>query len=941
MDILSSWRGSSVLPIHATSEAQAQEIFSIITKAMSSQLSRYAVNFSEGDATMLLTLISSDISALKGLRCFDGVDLGSIASRSLVSALVKSTRIEVLNVLLSTPAFDWLHTQVVVEELLSFVSDVVDSNWADSGAVSAAAACRELVGRFYPDALQSVRRSWRYLEAADFVQSVLFRGKSAKITPDVLRKQSPLDAVDMLLSENPELILCDCGEWADPGYADAANKSRRKARRRAVSPDPENLVEESKQSTIMPGEAILHLSKLLGIDNESARHAVLCLTVSYGLSSRLYGACANVCFRLLDNASVTADAKLVAATVETVASVVSIDEYTDVETKRELCICCLIWATETRQPTFLPTVKLVEFVGGTEYRRFLALDEKSLPASHHLHLVERVCCDTAIAFPGTRLAFLFETLQIQASGGSLDGSLLIALSKFAFFWAISQCTTPKAYIVTGIEESFFREIASLSSSLLLHAPDAHLSSASLEELQALLERQIVASGVTYQSEPITDEPPRPDLVRRLQDRGYSEFGARRALAMTGSKSFEVALRWAVLHCLDHDFDQPIVILKPHAPRFIDICGISYLKQLFALSGYLVSDLGRQQRQKAGTAAPALPGANDGRGSDRPRRHSTSDGPRHDDCHVVGMKSSGQPVEAVPPEYLDSDAALQQDASKRTAKSALSRPDLHEGTEPTAALLDSSSPAVHGGSNGAPCPPSTPASPDRDIPKGKSPSTVTTRKSHIPPPKVDVSHVGKASNSSSRPSIGSAAESRRLTRSIAAGLTAHGTSVNLSPSSRSSLVLRGQAALRGARKAASPDSDERRRLIEAGRKLLISARSSRVAIPSTSQDSRLPSSSEGPGAPASHPPVASASTKAAPVLAPQPGTSSGASGRTASDHARSPAEDARSQRWDLEDVETSGRNIDAVKLPSPPLQEAQPGGPAISSDWDFDDDFDLT
>jgi hypothetical protein len=954
MDILFSWCGSSVIPPHATPETKAREIFAVLAKALSSQLPLILEKVLESDAKMLLSVLGSDIAALKALRCFDGVDIGGIGTHSLVLELIKSAKIEVLSVLLSTPSFDWVQTQVIVDELLSFVSEVVESNWADRRALSTATACRELFGRFFPDELHSVRKAWRYLEAADFIQNIMLRDTSAKITPDVLRKQSPLDAIDMLLAEHPGLIVCDCGEWAEPGYANEANKSGWKASRRYEALDRASPVQEFPQSAVMPGEAILHLSKLLGIENESALHAVLCLAVSHGLSAQLYGACACICLRAMENTRAAADENTVAATTEMVASVVFIEEYDDVETKRELCNRCLAWATKARRQTFSSADRLVGFVSSVEFQRLLDPNAKPRAASQHLRLVERLCSDTAVAFPGTSLPLLFQTLQGQVSRGSVDSSLLFALSKFVFYWAISQCTTPKPYIVTGVEESFFREIVAIASSLLLHVPEAHLTSEALDELLSLLDSQIAASGATCQSAPLAHQTPSRDLVRRLQDRGYSQFGARRALAMTGNTSFEAALQWAVLHCLDDDFDHPIVILKPLKPRLIESSGIAYLKKLFAVSGHLVSDPGRVVRQRTWTTIPVLPGGSaaleHASHVDRPRRNSTSAGPRlasvhATDPHDVDEKASAQPIAKLLPQRHKSNDALKHEAAAGSA-----RPP-----HPSATFSVTSAPNNLQISNGEPSPAADAAAKDQDLLKIESPRGFTaTQKTHILPPKLDISHVRNAPNADSRPST---AESRRATRSLATGSTEPAISVNLSTSSRSDLLKRGQAALHGARKASSPDSEERRRLIEAGRKLLMSVRSSRGAVSSTSHERYRPLLSDKhslhTGASvstsyqriASSPGVETSISKAPSSRAAESQLEAGSAplhaGVASSVSARSPTEGVDSQGWELDDVETNDLNADAAQLRSPSLQEARPGDPVISGDWDFDDDFDLT
>ena len=53
--------------------------------------------------------------------------------------------------------------------------------------------------------------------------------------------------------------------------------------------------------------------------------------------------------------------------------------------------------------------------------------------------------------------------------------------------------------------------------------------------------------------------PNEEFVSQIEQMGFSRHGARRAVIATKNASMEVALRWAIEHSLDKDFDEPVVV----------------------------------------------------------------------------------------------------------------------------------------------------------------------------------------------------------------------------------------------------------------------------------------------------------------------------------------------------------------------------------------------
>ena len=65
----------------------------------------------------------------------------------------------------------------------------------------------------------------------------------------------------------------------------------------------------------------------------------------------------------------------------------------------------------------------------------------------------------------------------------------------------------------------------------------------------------IAENTPHKINPIT---PREDLVAQIEQMGFSHNGAKRAVTATRNASVKDALRWAIEHSLDKDFDEPFI-----------------------------------------------------------------------------------------------------------------------------------------------------------------------------------------------------------------------------------------------------------------------------------------------------------------------------------------------------------------------------------------------
>ena len=833
--VVSKWSDGWILDqIHDRSaESLASEVSQVMSTSFCCHM-KEAVGIAEPVLVRrFLESLTLDVFVLKRLRLFEGQPIHQLVTDGLIEGLLDLFLMDVIDLVLATFDEDAVDRQRVSSKLLAFVNQVVFSDSladASANALRAAVTCRDILERRFPDTLTQVQESWRYLEATDFIRNVLLRGRMSRIRPDELRDFSPLDTIDRLLSCHAEIVVCDCEQWADPHQASMLNRRYRESLD-WDSPFEDKLYsgEEALQgnTTALPGVAVLHLATLLGLDSEIESMEVMCLVVHRSCSAKLFGASAAVARKLLSRFCGSGAKQLAALIADAMITVLANDEFEDRSTKFELssrCLSCL-----SVDPISLRTQDLqglLRVFHSVEYGQVCATADSPSHLKHQLLLVERLFADTATDYAGTDLVGLFQTLQYQSQDLCVVGSLVVALSRFLFYWLITQSTRRRSFWFPSIEEPSFRSIISLATSLLVHVEDKEVSKETIRELSAILD------GQTNENRSLVTPTPKivridANLVDRLKGRGFSEFGARRALILTGSSSFEDALRWAVLHAGDEDFDKPILFLKPVNHAFVSNESIEWLEEslkytMTLLSGAmehflvdsfpkrgipmsLASNLDESKNSEIeiveGKADPNQFSTNDDAATilfpaepsrllSKPphARKPPISGPELEQSHELHRgKPINLQVSTSPILSLNGHATVQKTAvyCNQTAESRL----------PNLLVAHRSNP--------------------NDVPGASSPHRDSA---------VVTAGATKASRVDSMALERRAVvRSKRNTPTSASRLKKANLVVTTKPDSsevaRSSLLLRGQAVFNVSRKKSSPNAEERRRLIEAGRKLL--------------------------------------------------------------------------------------------------------------------------
>ena len=586
LDVLSQWPNCSALALSAESpeDSAYEAILMSICNSFCHQIEQKQ-HVSKEDERRLLTILLSDFREVCRLRCMAGLASKSIFMACMFAPLLRQKHVFLLDDLLSLAEEAWIDRELAIKSILAFIKDAFFAGESSNETQRAALGLQNIIKRHFPESAMELSELQRPLEAAHFINTVStngIEGATVAVKPAELLDQYPFDVIESLLCRDPWVILCDCKEWRDPVWASEANLSFRVSQSNRAHLEP--------SLPPLPGRAIFHLAKLLGLDSDAALIAVKCLVVRDAVRLNLYGAAAAICRTLFTDHEPAVLNQHAAPVLQALVAVILHPDYHDVAVKEELsarslskfsCVldaqCAQLyeaiatWMMSMEYST-LRTCTMIE--GRQRGQDFKALRS-----------VEGFYLDTSVEY-ATDIFDLFSVLQSNFVECVVDDSLLNALARFAGFWCIAQGTRPKSQPIASAATASAFAIFQTACSLLFHNGNIEMFKSSISELQKILESQ--------QKIALESNPPfvAPDftVVRRLMGRGYSEHGSKRAVAMTGNAGYDAALQWAVAHSLDPDFDLPLVALRTKDAFFDD--ELARLMEHFLLNaedGHLTRD----------------------------------------------------------------------------------------------------------------------------------------------------------------------------------------------------------------------------------------------------------------------------------------------------------------------------------------------------------------
>ena len=852
----------------------------------------------------LLRDLTSDIDQLHKIsydneEAFLSVIVATL-SAELIAPLFQQREFELIGQFLFEADTSWWDKEQEARTVRTYVDEIIfgdnkshssSANALEENSLQSAMACQDALGPVFPEMQSGFQSVRRYLDAAHFINTVIFAELSMPkpITPNDLRGDLPLDVVESILRALPKAIVIGCKEWAEPSLAVHANKALREYQEKTT----ETQDGEPEKLPPIPGGAVFHLAGILGLEDTSSVLVVKSRVVHYGVASSLFGAAAAVCRTILydDNAfSSPADS---IARLAAVAEVVTQEDYEDLATKRELCSIALQKHNgELYVETCAPFDEILSVYAFLEAKTSEAQSNENKPFILNLPPPsDSMGClykDTWGQY-SVNIYDLLSTLQQHCSSGIIDDSLLNALSRYVFFCCIFRSTRPRTEHPGKLEKATSNQLLILGAALLLHIKDTtSISIPALKELRQILEKQAMAV-INQHPTAFEDLVKLPDenVVRELVGRGFTPMAARRSALATRNVGTQQALQWGIANARDPRMNDLIIFVFNKRNVFVDKMSIQQIMNTFAFTGQFLSGAKSpedwlREHPTPISAAPISPS------STKPTSNFNAAGMNGKPvASTMPTKAPEKPVqETKPPSQPKLITKLPTQTSDQfiptSASASLSAPAMKttavQAQAPRPGQEKTGNKAAKPRSTFATAPTITPAAPPPPPPKAPVVAPAPPLRPPAPPTAVDteVSYQGTlqatapgiatrsiAQTSSSIPNaakdLQSTADSTRQgpTTSTAPGLSIKAgpgpskptnsliTPLNRPPSlqlkstgsSTSSdyetLKKRGEAAMESMRstpRTRERNKEEKRRLIEAGRRLLAKSRASNRATP---------------------------------------------------------------------------------------------------------------
>lgn len=570
VDVLSQWQGCGAFKLlagkyHHMMEGQHGECLAGLCQTFCAQIDSASCANLEECSQLFVTLLS-DINEMNRLCFQNKLPIKTILTKHLFIPLLDRQKVRVLGGFLSVSGCTWIDVEDASRAIASYVESFISCGELLPTQELNMIACQEVFSSWFPDLAAEFHEIRRYLDAAKFIKSTLLTNTSGA---GELRKRHPIDVIDSVLSQNPNVIVFDDKNWSSDDLAAASNNAIRIHLMDRHNPCDET--ERVNRPPAVPARAVFHLAQLLDLTQASSVLAVKCTIIHHGVHACLYGAAAAICRTLiLDKNMISLGASLV---LKSVAEVVDQPKYGDIATKRELCELVLTkFGSDLSNTKNLLLERILKVFTQSEKVAILHPMRAEAPASG----VQRLYKDTLAEY-SVNLSELFSVLQSQFSENSIDDTLLDVLSRYGYFWCIAQSTRPKNQIPNAFDMANAESTLVLATCLLLHIQNRAISQGCLLEVRNILNEQAAAALSHKKTLPAKWVEPDADIVRRLIARGYSEFGAKRSVIMSNSSSFNESLQWAIMHSSDSGFDEPIIFLKSHREEIFDLDGIKRLK----------------------------------------------------------------------------------------------------------------------------------------------------------------------------------------------------------------------------------------------------------------------------------------------------------------------------------------------------------------------------
>jgi hypothetical protein len=558
IEVCNKWRGSEgfslVLKRSKGRESLSftgTDIVASICEAFCNQITFLEHRASED----LLSHLVADIFNVSESALHGDVDLKGCISNSLLCPLLQRGEIRLLAEFLSISDRKWLDFDRLKGDVAVFVNDAVFTEGENSlsGGVGAAISCQELLSHLLPGIDVIFKEVRQYLDAAHFINTAILSTSADIISPAEVRRLSRETLVDLLLERDPFVAVVHAEMWKDSDWSKATNALIRSSMSLVHFHEDGSM--PRKEEPVLPGQAIFHLANILGMQRV-ALHTIRIKMSHACVQNAMYGAAAALCRSILVEKPMLSPAQT-NQILNVVMDLLSGNEYTDLETKRELCM--LILALKYCDLSMDSSAKLMCIVASSTRLDYEHLS--SYRVVNPMPSLHRLCRDTSDEY-AVDLVDLFTSLHAQSETSTVDDELLNTVGRYAAFWCIAQCTRPRLGDPLPFDAICITFIFLLSNSIFLHINNSGLRSTCFEEIKTIFaDQKASAMNLNLPNLAVEWLKPAESIVQRLTKRGYSLNGALRATSMTQNRGYNDALQWAVTHSLDNGFDDPILLLR--------------------------------------------------------------------------------------------------------------------------------------------------------------------------------------------------------------------------------------------------------------------------------------------------------------------------------------------------------------------------------------------
>ena len=508
----------------------------------------------------LLRFLISDLKQLAVVFAFGNDDsISGAVVQHLFVPLLKASNVDLLAVL-SEHGGELLDSQLASRALVSFIDEQVNFSREREPDIQTIAASWAVLGEYYPHLESHFDTIQVYLDSAECLNGFPFHDRP-KFTLADMKESEPIELIELLLSECPESIVLENDEWIDPSSAAILNKAIREI---MVDESERQQEEVNVHLPRLPGQAVFQLAETLGLVIEEQVVVVKCRVACHALAAGYHGASAALCRNMLVTDLMWSKNRTLAmekTVLDQVCSTILCRDYEDLATKRELCSVVLSFHWDPSSASISNYYQqILDAWVSTEYSSSsLSSSSSSTDMKSQLQMFQR----QTIAQHSVDIVNLMSTIAQMGRDGVLDEERLILLSRYIFSWCTNNSGVVDVGALEWVGEDRLSTIGKVGLSLLQHVRDedkhrmlADVLNQTIENVESELLR---VDALMPQRESADEQ-----LLKRLQQRGYSRNAAIRAATSSCGLSFDEALLWAVKHSSDPNFNDPIVLLKnPH------------------------------------------------------------------------------------------------------------------------------------------------------------------------------------------------------------------------------------------------------------------------------------------------------------------------------------------------------------------------------------------